>query len=159
MGAERSWWDWMWTGHPLGVADTSRAERLPHGPPMDAEVGEFLSRGHPTASTTPGEPRLIGWWGVRDRGRLVAVVGALVRAPGMAPHLVSLGVDPELRGQGLAGIVMAAAVRDCLDVTPAVGLPMVSLGLYAHNDVARRVYGRLGFELRHEFASWALRDG
>jgi predicted GNAT family acetyltransferase len=30
---------------------------------------------------------------------------------------------------------------------------MVSLGLYASNDVARRVYTRLGFTLEHRFAS------
>ena len=31
--------------------------------------------------------------------------------------------------------------------------PMVSLGLYADNDVARRVYTRLGFRLEHRFES------
>ena len=56
-------------------------------------------------------------------------------------------------GQGLAGAVISAAVRDCLDVVPALGPPMVSLGMYASNDVARRVYTRLGFRLEHRFDS------
>jgi ribosomal protein S18 acetylase RimI-like enzyme len=156
LGAEGSSWDWMWTARPL-KADASRAERLVLGPRTAEEVGDFLSRGHPTASTAPDDSLLIGWWGVRSERRLVAAVGAIVFAPGVAPHLVSLGVDPAFRGRGLAGVVMAAAVRDCLDVIPSVGAPRVSLGLYASNDVARRVYRRLGFTLRHEFTSWAVR--
>ena len=150
--AEGSSWDWMWTASPL-TGDPARAERLPLGPGTAAEVAECLSRGHPTASTAPDDDRIHGWWGVRTDGRLMAVVGAVLLAPGLPPHLVSLGVDPVTRGQGLAGVVLTAAVRDCLAVVPEVGPTMVTLGLYAHNDVARRVYHRLGFDLRHRFSS------
>ncbi len=142
----------MWTRGPL-TGDPSGAERLPLGPDTAAEVAECLSRAHPTASTTPDDERLIGWWGARQDGRLMAVIGAILFGAGLPPHLVSLGVDPATRGQGLAGVVMSAAVRDCLTVVPEVGEPMVSLGLYAGNDVARRVYARLGFHLEHRFAS------
>jgi predicted GNAT family acetyltransferase len=31
---------------------------------------------------------------------------------------------------------------------------MVTLGVYAQNTAARRVYGRLGFTLAQEFESW-----
>jgi GNAT superfamily N-acetyltransferase len=150
--SEGSEWDWMWTPGPL-TGDPSGAERLPLGPGTAQEVAECLSRAHPTASTAPDDERLIGWWGVRQEGRLMAVIGAILFAPGLPPHLVSLGVDPVTRGQGLAGVVMSAAVRDCLTVVPEVGEPMVGLGLYASNDVARRVYTRLGFRLEHQFAS------
>ena len=150
--AEGSSWDWMWTPAEL-TGDPTGAERLALGPETAAEVAECLSRAHPTASTTPDDDRLIGWWGVRQHGRLMAVIGAILFAPGLPPHLVSLGVDPVTRGQGLAGVVMSAAVRDCLRVVPDVGRPMVSLGLYATNDVARKVYTRLGFGLPHHFSS------
>jgi GNAT superfamily N-acetyltransferase len=152
MRPDGSEWDWMWTPGPL-TGDPSGAERLPMGPGTAQEVAECLSRAHPTASTAPDDDRLIGWWGVRQDGRLMAVIGAIRFTPGLPPHLVSLGVDPATRGQGLAGVVMSAAVRDCLTVTPEVGEPMVSLGLYAANDVARRVYTRLGFRLEHRFGS------
>ncbi|MHB1490028.1 MAG: GNAT family N-acetyltransferase, partial [Cellulomonas sp.] len=158
LGAVGSSWDWMWTDAPLQVPDHARAERLPLGPGTTDEVREFLSRGHPTASTAPDDRRLIGWWGVREGGILHAAVGAIQLAPGMAPHLVSLGVDPGVRGRGLAGQVLAAAVEDCLEVRPLYGPPAVSLGLYADNDVARRVYLRLGLQLRHGFTSRRL-DG
>ncbi|WP_298457816.1 GNAT family N-acetyltransferase [uncultured Cellulomonas sp.] len=150
--AEGSEWDWMWTPQPL-TGDGAAAERLPLGPATVDEVAECLSRAHPTASTAPDDQRLIGWWGTRQDGRLMAVVGAVRLAPGLPPHLVSLGVDPVTRGQGLAGAVMTAAVRDCLAVVPDVGPPMVTLGLYASNDVARRLYTRLGLRLEHSFSS------
>lgn len=147
-------WDCMWTHRPLvGVGDHD-VERLdPQVPEVRAEVTEALGRAHPTASTRPDDPRLLGWWGARADGRLVAVVGAMRYGPGLAPHLVSLGVDPEHRGRGLAGAVLAAAVRDGLAAGTQVGRPAVWLGLYASNDVARRVYERHGFEPGHEFES------
>ena len=151
-------WDCMWTYRPLvGVSDHA-VERLdPRLPQVQAEVAEALGRAHPSASTSPDDPRLLGWWAVREGGRLVAVVGALRFAPGLAPHLVSLGVDPGHRGRGLAGAVLAAAVRDGLDAGTAVGPPAVWLGLYASNDVARRVYERHGFEPGHAFESRDVR--
>ena len=147
-------WDCMWTYGPLVGAGHHEVERLdPKQPRVRAEVAEALARAHPSASTSPDDPRLLGWWGLRVGGRLAAVVGALRYAPGLAPHLVSLGVDPEHRGRGLAGAVLAAAVRSCLAAGTRVGRPAVWLGLYASNDVARRVYLRHGFELGHEFES------
>lgn len=161
-------WDWMSTRAPLvlpdapvvlpDVAGASRevmVERFTPGPETDALVTDCLDRAHPIASTLPGDPRLTGWWGVRESedGALVATVGALDIFPGAPPHLVSLGVDPAHRGRGLAGLVLAAAVDDGLQRTPRTGAPMVHLGLYATNDRARRVYQRLGFSLDHQFMS------
>ena len=147
-------WDCMWTYRPLvGVADHDVERLLPQLPEVRAEVAQALARAHPTARTRPDDPRLIGWWGARADGRLVAVVGALRYGPGLAPHLVSLGVDPEHRGRGLAGAVLAAAVRDGLAAGTQVGPSAVWLGVYASNDAARRVYERHGFELGHRFES------
>lgn len=147
-------WDCMWTYRPLVDAGDHEVERLVPGlTDVQEEVAATLARAHPTASTSPDDPRLVGWWGVRVAGRLAAVVGALRYAPGLAPHLVSLGVDPDHRGRGLAGAVLAAAVRDGLAAGTEVGPAAVWLGLYASNDVARRVYLRHGFELGHRFES------
>ncbi len=151
---EPSAWDCMWTYEPLSDVRDREVERLdPQLAQVRAEVAATLARAHPSASTSPDDPRLLGWWGARVDGELVAVVGAMRYAPGLAPHLVSLGVDPDHRGRGLAGAVLAAAVRDGLAEGTDVGRPAVWLGLYASNDVARRVYLRHGLELGHEFAS------
>lgn len=147
-------WDCMWTYHPLTGVPEHAVERLPaDDPAVRAEVARTLERAHPTASTPPDDPRLLGWWGVREAGRLVAVVGMLRYGPGLAPHLVSLGVDPDHRGRGLAGAVLGAAVADGLAADVELGEPAVWLGLYARNDAARRVYLRHGFEMGHEFDS------
>jgi GNAT superfamily N-acetyltransferase len=147
-------WDCMWTHAPLTGVREHPVERLAaDDPAVAAEVAEALDRAHPTASTPPGDPRLAGWWVVREEGRVVALVGALRTSPGLAPQLVSLGVDPGHRGRGLAGAVLAAAVRDCLAEPTEVGPPAAWLGLYARNDVARRVYLRHGFVLGHELSS------
>ena len=161
-------WDWMSTRTPLvlpdaplvladgaGVSREVTVERFTPGPETDSLVTDCLDRAHPIASTLPGDPRLTGWWGVRESedGALVATVGALDIYPGAPAHLVSLGVDPAHRGRGLAGLVLAAAVDDGLRRTPRTGAPMVHLGLYATNDRARRVYQRLGFSLDHQFMS------
>ena len=158
LDASGSDWDWMWTHAPLDV-DPTGAYRLPPGERTLALVGDCLARAYPSASTAPDDDRLLGWWGVpdgadhEDPARLVAVVGAVALAPGLAPHLVSLAVDPAERGRGHADRVLAAAVRDGLQVRPVVGEPLVSLGMYASNAAARRVYERLGFVLRHTMSS------
>ncbi len=147
-------WDCMWTSRNLVDVAAHAVERLPAADPdVRTEVAHALARAHPSASTSPDDPRLVGWWGARVEGRLVAVVGALRYGRGLAPHLVSLGVDPDHRGRGLAGAVLAAAVRDGLADGTEVGPAAVWLGLYSHNAVARRVYLRHGFELGHEFES------
>jgi len=148
-------WDWMWTRAPLAV-DPAGAVRLPPGADTVDRVADCLVRAYPDASTAPDDDRLVAWWAVpdiHDAARLIAVVGAVRPAPGLAPHLVSLGVDPTERARGHADRVLAAAVRDCLDITPSAGAPLVSLGMYAANGPARRVYRRLGFVVRHEFTS------
>ena len=147
-------WDCMWTERPLTGVRPHPVERLPAGDPaVGEEIAEALARAHPEASTRPDDPRLLGWWVAREAGRIVALVGALRLGSGLAPHLASLGVDPGHRGRGLAGAVLAAAVDDGLAEPVAVGPRAVWLGLYATNDVARRVYLRHGFVLGHELES------
>lgn len=52
----------------------------------------------------------------------------------------------------LDGAVTAAATRAVL----AVGAPVCTLGTYADNRPARRVYARLGYRCEHRFSSRAL---
>lgn len=61
-------------------------------------------------------------------------------------HMMRLGcilLDPDARGRGLGRGLIGTAVRTGFEVT---GLPVMKLGVYAHNVSARRVYESLGFQ-------------
>jgi RimJ/RimL family protein N-acetyltransferase len=82
------------------------------------------------------------YFGVRDDGRLVAAGGTHVLEPkrGVAA-LGGIFTLPEKRGRGYAAAVTSALVTELL----ARGCRDVVLTVYADNEVARRVYSRLGF--------------
>ena len=82
------------------------------------------------------------YYGVFTRGRLVAMAGERLQTPDYA-EISAVCTDPAARGRGLA----AALTRH-------VAAAMVNRGqtpllhVEEHNDVARRVYERLGFRTR-----------
>lgn len=96
------------------------------------------------------------WYGVRTggdgpgqpAGTLVAV-GSATPVPGGAVHLGAIGTLPAHRGRGHAGALTAHMT--------AYGVAtrgLVTLGLYADNVTARRVYERLGFVVAHRVETW-----
>lgn len=119
--------------------------------PLDAEadgetIAACLDVANPTTHARPGAPDDAGWWGVRGRdGGLLGVLGVVARPGARVPsrHLHGLGVVPAARGRGLGAALTATATRDAL----AAGAPWVSLGMYADNAPARRIYAALGFRL------------
>ncbi|HEV6953752.1 MAG TPA: N-acetyltransferase [Promicromonospora sp.] len=93
------------------------------------------------------------WYGVRvttgpDSEALVAV-GSATPVPGDAVHLGAIGTRPAYRGRGYGGALTA---RMTADGVARCGL--VTLGMYADNDGARRLYERLGFVVVHRVESW-----
>jgi GNAT superfamily N-acetyltransferase len=58
-------------------------------------------------------------------------------------YLSSVGTAPAARGRGFAGLVTAAAAHDAA----LAGSEFISLGVFAENDRAIRLYRRLGFEM------------
>ncbi|NTW40448.1 MAG: GNAT family N-acetyltransferase [Cellulomonadaceae bacterium] len=148
-------WDWMVTGWAPGVLD-GEADVVRLDPDADAEaIRACLAQANPGTSADPSHRGEAGWWGVGTSAELVGVVGAAVRAgdPGgrdTSWHLHGLGVLPRARGAGLGAALTAAATRAGL----RDGAEWVSLGLYASNGVARRVYERLGFATEACMASY-----
>jgi ribosomal protein S18 acetylase RimI-like enzyme len=147
-------WDWMsCDAAPPSVAGEDRVERL--DPVRDAvEIRACLTASNPGTSADPEAPGEIGWWGVRDGTTLTGVVGVTGRgatAGRTSWHLHGLGVRAEARGSGLGSALTAAATRAGL----ADGAEWVGLGIYASNDVARRLYHRLGYRTHVEMASFA----
>ncbi|PPK95987.1 acetyltransferase (GNAT) family protein [Kineococcus xinjiangensis] len=146
-------WDWFWTRQqPQPQPGEGRVVALPDDAAVRAEVAALLQRASPRHSARPGRPGVLGWAGIRDgAGRLVACAAHTENVPGV-PHLASVATDPVQRGRGLGAAVTAALTRRLL----AAGAPAVTLGMYADNDVARRLYARLGFVREHALSSRRL---
>ena len=79
--------------------------------------------------------------------RLAGVVSATAEGgprPGAVSwHLQGLAVRPEARGRALGAALIATVTRRGLAELPEDS--WVSLGMYADNDPARRIYDALGF--------------
>jgi ribosomal protein S18 acetylase RimI-like enzyme len=117
----------------------------PEAIPLTAgDVPEILDL---VARTEPGpfRPRTIelgSYLGIRREGRLVAMAGERMRAPGWT-EISTVCTDPEYRGQGIAGRLIravAAGIRDRGE-TPF-------LHAADFNTTAISLYRTLGFTLR-----------
>jgi len=149
-----STWDWMSTTSAPPVQPGEALVRpLDRAREADA-VRACLREANPGTTADPTGPDEAGWWGVERDGVLVGVIGAR-REPGTSPgarswHLHGLGVLPTARRTGAGAALTAVATRAAL----AAGAELVSLGMYADNDVARRIYQRLGFRTDVENVSY-----
>ncbi len=143
-------WEWFWTD--LAPPDVPGEDRVLPLRDADAEIAALLHVASPRHSAVPGAPGIDRWVGVRDDlGALVAVAANEPMRPDV-PHLASIATHPSVRGTGLGAAVTAALTRRLL----ADGYPVVTLGMYADNDVARRTYRGLGYCCAHEFSSRAV---
>ena len=114
-----------------------------------------LHEANPETSADPAGPRRARVVG-RGRGRRARRGRRRVRARQVPAtrrswHVHGLGVLPRLRGSGTGTALTAAAVRAGL----RSGASWVSLGMYAQNDGARRIYTRLGFRTDAELTSFS----
>ncbi|MBD7998787.1 GNAT family N-acetyltransferase [Oerskovia sp. Sa2CUA8] len=143
-----STWDFFATREaPAPQPGEERVEALT-GPSAAAEVRACLDVANPLAEMSPEDP-LTRWWGWRDPdGVLRGVVGARQAVPGAPWSLGSVATDPAWRGHGIAAATTAVVTRAGLDESD-----WVTLGMYADNDAARRVYTRLGYAVVQEFES------
>lgn len=144
-------WDWFWTtSAPAPPPGESAVVRLS---PADADdLAELLRVSSPRTSAQPGDPSVRTWFGVRDgSGALVACAAEDEESPGVG-HLRAIATHPSYRGRGLGADVTAAATRAGF----AAGATAVTLGMYADNAVARRMYERLGFQVGQAFATRAV---
>lgn len=146
-------WDFRWTATAAPAQPgEERVRLLPDDGASAAAVAALLAAASPTASSRPGDAHVRRWVGVGDP--LLAVAADTSTAAGVG-HISSVATAPAARGQGLGGAVTAALTRRLL----AEGCDVVTLGLYAGNRVARRLYTRLGFVDDHPRSSGLLRPG
>lgn len=148
-------WDWFASttppAHGPGASAVRELDRV-----ADAErIRACLAEANPGTSADPGGAHEAAWFGVADDETLVGVIGATLRPAadvhGAASwHLHGLGVRPAARRRGLGASLTAAATAAGL----RAGAPWVSLGMYADNHGARRLYERLGYVCEARFDSF-----
>lgn len=149
-----STWDWLTSDTlPSAVPREGEVRRLDHVADAD-RIHTCLREANPGTSADPAGDHELGWWGVEVDGLLAGVVGVNERGGptdgGSSWHVHGLGVLPRLRGAGLGAALTAAVTRAGL----TGGASWVSLGMYAENDGARRLYHRLGYRTEAELASF-----
>ncbi len=135
-------WHWMLSSTP------------PSGEPPDVvevddpdEVDALLDAAAPDSHARPGTPGVEAWLGLRD-GRSLVAVGAVVRQPDGSGHLRAVTVAPHARGRGLGRELSVALTHRAMR-----GPGVASLGVYADNEPALRIYHGLGYEVAHAFTS------
>jgi GNAT superfamily N-acetyltransferase len=142
-------WDWMWTD----TAPPAHPDVVVLGADDDDAIAALLAAASPRHSATTGDDDVVRWAGVWNAaGRLVACAAHTEHVPGV-PHLASVATHPSVRGRGLGAAVTGTLTRWAL----ADGAPVVTLGMYSDNDVARRMYTRLGFRCTHRWSSRRVR--
>lgn len=148
LGTRGGEWDWLWTRAEPPTVTGEDAVR-PLEPGAREEVVRFLDEHSPRTHGRPfARPGQL-WVGVRDRvgGRLVAV-GCSEQWQGGIPALAGIAVDVARRGHGWGAAVTAHLTRRAVRETGAC-----TLGMFADNDGARRLYHRLGFTTGMEWTS------
>ncbi|MCW3817160.1 GNAT family N-acetyltransferase [Micromonospora sp. DR5-3] len=130
-------WDFLWTTNPPPrQPEEERVVRLTEAdhPALAALIEESF----PATTSRPGDPRVVGWYGIRDGGRLVAC-GA-DRSRGDIGFLAGLTVAPDRRGGGLGAALTAGMTRALF-----ARYDHVALGVFTDNLGAIRLYRRLGY--------------
>jgi len=142
-------WDFWWTEHEPPATSTAYADaaQVSDLDGDDPRLAPLLDLASPSAPLRPGDPRVVRWAGIEDpegtlpdTGGLAAVL-AVTRPRSGADHLNDVATHPARRGRALARLLCGQVTSDAL----RAGSPAVTLGMYADNDAARRVYSRLGF--------------
>jgi uncharacterized protein (DUF952 family)/GNAT superfamily N-acetyltransferase len=115
--------------------DRSWRRNLPGGPQLDRVVADLIGREHLNDRVVAVTDLV-----VREQGRVVA--SGQLRVDGATAAVDSVLTDPEARGRGYAGAILARA----LDVAAAAGCDLVVLEA-AGDDWPRHWYARRGFEV------------
>jgi ribosomal protein S18 acetylase RimI-like enzyme len=131
-------WDFLWTRTaPAPVAGEERViplDRLHHD-----EIAAVLDDALPDTTTRPDDPRVRGWYGILDGGRLMVACGA-DRSGAEVGFLAAITVATAYQGRGLGAALTAAMTRRLLRE-----YDVVALGVMWDNAPAIRLYRRLGF--------------
>ncbi|WP_152362644.1 GNAT family N-acetyltransferase [Microlunatus speluncae] len=142
-------WHWMWTeAAPPGVADESVIEL---GEVDHADLVGLIEQHNPGSDGKPGRQPGQTWLGIRGRDGLLIACGVIESNLAGRPLLSGITVHADHRGRGLGRTMTSALTRRAV---AAHGV--CTLGVYAANTVALRLYESLGFRIGHRWRSRRL---
>ncbi|GGK74056.1 GNAT family N-acetyltransferase [Ornithinimicrobium pekingense] len=147
-------WEWMWT---TTAPDVDPREQRLHvlDDLADAhELRAFAHQHNPRVWTRIGEGAVARWLGVRDDDGSLLAVGGAEREDSGVPHLAGILTARHARGRGWGHVVSAALTRWAVEQHG-----VATLGMFSDNDVARRLYRRLGYRTARRWCSRHLSDG
>jgi ribosomal protein S18 acetylase RimI-like enzyme len=149
MDLAREFYDWEMVVPMWRMALPDGAFRPVDGPPcqrLTADDGAELAAFYAKAGAVAFGLSQVGrgvYYGLRIRGRLVAVAGTHLASCTYGVAAVgNVYTEPEHRGRGYATKVTGAVVAELLDS----GIADVVLNVGRENRVAARIYERLGFQ-------------
>lgn len=145
-------WDWMWIDAPPDRLPIDERIVTLDDSADAAELTALNVKGNPSAESEPGSGRTELWLGARDDNGAIVAAGALHRNAAGAGHLTGIVVDPDHRSTGLGAAVTVALSRAAIEGPGRIS-GVCTLGMYATNDVAGRLYRRLGYRTAQAFAS------
>lgn len=143
-------WEWLLATAPPAPAE-AEARLVLLSERDRADIDTLLALANPGTDARPFAHPGQHWVGVRDDDGTLVACG--VRELNLAgwPVLSGITVHPRQRGRGLAVAVTARLTREAVQERG-----VCTLGLYSHNDVARRLYVGLGYQDPHLWSSRRL---
>jgi ribosomal protein S18 acetylase RimI-like enzyme len=129
-------WELRW----LTTPPPEPAPRVDWLPSDSAEVEALIDSAYPGAEARPGGPEVRGWAAIRGGAGELLAAGADTSGA-TTGRISAVMTAPDARGRGYGAAVTSALCRRML-----TEFDLVILGLYLHNDPARRMYQRIGFD-------------
>ncbi|NDB18597.1 MAG: GNAT family N-acetyltransferase [Actinobacteria bacterium] len=143
-------WSWLWADSARAVGELAPVvSQVDH---HDRRLLDLLSHSPTASHERDGQPPT-AWFGIEEGDDLLSV--AAVNRQGDCTFISSVVTHRDARGRGLASIVCGHATAWALQHAP-----LVALGMMTDNDVAARIYTRLGFicEKRWQSARFEICD-
>ncbi len=116
----------------------------------DVVINDFLHAHGPDSSVFAPNPEVIFWGAVRSDDGEIAAIGALTQWESGEHIISSVATNSQLRGQGYG----AALMSGLLTHADSLKIERIGLAVYAKNDVAKRLYERIGFQSMGQFNSF-----
>ena len=140
-------WELRWTSKSAEVDLTGDLRWVDD----EGQINALLDAHAPHSSARPGDRHVRRWAGGFLGTELVAVAADTTGTPDIG-HISSVATSTPYRGAGWAAQVTGWLTQQLLDE----GLDAVSLGMFAANTAAIRLYTRLGFTGMRQFVSGRL---